>query len=407
MSEKMGFVEAVQKEQKKVQETVPPISVGCYVMPNNEASVMGEGAQMADLRKKEYCGLVTHIDSGWSVGNGKTCRRIIVRFPITDITEQEYNFAYGETNLRVLSAKESKEVLAKMADNAKKAVALAEAKLKEITSAKRVRRALRDDFDITKKAFLNTNYNYIKLGSGLTDDFNLKGGVKNYVDAVCCSLTKTTLHIQVNIPVEWMAYFGYSIIDLKRWLRFLEDCNLGFKAHYLGKTTLADEFTAKSINVRLPKYGNNNMYVSPNMECFKVVIESPSGSTNMQNYMRFLLVRYLYNNLYWNIPLIAMQIKDALKSKITSWEALLVAHMNYTYNAYYALTANQVAPGSGGQVAIPNKANSPAQVLSKLGGGSNVNTSLIYTHVKEDVSKLIRAKDYKAILALVENWRDK
>ena len=55
----------------------------------------------------------------------------------------------------------------------------------------------------------------------------------------------------------------------------------------------------------------DNYYQNVSEDCYSIFIPG-SRDNKMQTYMFFILTRFIYSSLYWNIPFIAMQLKENL-----------------------------------------------------------------------------------------------
>jgi hypothetical protein len=393
------FTAAVLRDQKVEQK--PEMVKGCYIRPKpGKPSVNTfESDVMVNLKKKGYVGVVTYYaPKGRDYQNYDYCQ---VQFEPSDLNDMPMAFGYCAQDLDVITKEDYDKTILEIRKARAQAEKEAAEKLKAVISLKRLPVAKREYTPTQAKDFLNTNLNYIKLHTRLGADGLPTNLGSMYPDAVCCSLTKTTNHIEVLVPKDWINYYGYTLLDLKMWLGFLREIEgLDFQGKYIGTTTLKKEFdgTTKVINSRLPKFPQGNTYVVPDMECYKVLIPN-GGRTALENYMHFILVRYMYNISYWNIPTLAIQMKKILKEKISNWEALMVAHMSQIYNGYYCLVANDT-----NKTALPVAANSPANVRSRLSTGMNA----AFSYGKVDnaaILEIIKSKNYKQLLKYLKEWR--
>lgn len=393
---KMGLVESLKKEIPK-----PSIAVkaGDHVRPVTAG--FGENSIMQKYRESGFVGSVVYYDASMRMTSHNN---VSVLFPGNEHNHQTRQFAYRCRDLEVVSSAEAKKVFDSMAIGQKKAETEARQKFIDKVTTKRIAVADREDWDITSRVFLNTNTNYIKLFTDLTKDGLPQGSGRFYASAVCCALAKTEQHILTFIPKDWMNYYGYNQIDLKMWLNFLTEVGTGFKYKLLDEVTMRDTFGKNSVPDSLPTLASNNHYMYGDMTLYPVLLES-TGHT-MNNYMNFIMLRYFYNLQYWNIPTIALQIKRALGDKVTAWEALLVAHMNFQYYDYYCLLSN-AGPVDNHKVALPKKANSADEIINRLMTSTNMNESFRYDRTNISlVRKAIQSKDYDVILEHVKKWRE-
>lgn len=386
------LVGSLKKEAKKVAvEEELKWQNGTHVILTKRETSTGESDFMRIAFEEQYTGTINGV-SGTYIG---------VTFKPNAHSDVVGNFTFSKPTLKLITPKEGKKIEERMAKDAEEKAKVAKERLKTIFSEKRVKILDRVLAETTTKDFLETNANFIKLYSSCDKEGNPVGTGSNYWEAVCCSLTKTTSNIEVYIPKDWLTYYGYSLVDLKIWLSFLRKCDIGFEGKYTGETTLVEAFGASSGTARYPRFDKNNRYITPDMVCYKVFIKSTQST--MRNYMNFLLVRYMYNMQYWNIPTVAIQLKRSIGEDITFWEALLAAHMYQQYYGYYALMSN-----TNNSTALPIDANSPKNICSKLATGNyNMNGSFtMKSYDSSIIKKYLQKKDYDSIMKEVLKWRN-
>ena len=236
------------------------------------------------------------------------------------------------------------------------------------------------------------NFDIVKVPS----DYKTKA----YVGAACCSFSRTNSDVLVYIPKVWLNYFGYNLIDLKSWFKFLEDCNIRFNGTILGERTLEEVYGNKANEYIKMNSSSNNVYYTKKEECYEIFLKGDSSA--LVTYLKFILTRFLYSSKYWTIPLVAMKLKKNLP-KLTNWECLLIAHCNENYDPYYSLVANTEHEG-----ALPSKNNSQENILRMLGQlGGGMNRS--FTKHRENITELrkaIRQEKYETIEELVNKYRN-
>lgn len=382
--------------RKKADETVDttPLRMGEHVFVLEQERVFGENIELTAARTGKMPGLITNVG----------IRGTNVQFDYSATKGAGYvrTFAVSSNNLRRLRPSELALFQKAKKDATKKEMEKIQKVLTEKMGTKRIPIVDRRDYEIGGKPFLNSNMNFLHF-CNLTkqgDEYKL-GTLNPSYGAVCCSVTKTTTSIVVNIPKDWLNYYGYNLIDLKAWLKFVNGCEIGCNAYYKEKITLQEAFKSTVIPINMPQYPNNNTVLYPDMEVYQIVI--PTSSDRMINYMQFITIRYMYNLQYFTLPFVAMQIKKALGDRITNWEAMLVAHMNINYYGYYNWVSN-----TPGVYAIPNRTNTPANVLTNIRrSGASMNGSFIYSNPAgaNTIPALIRRQDYEGILAFVVAWR--
>src|SRR5690606_10765385 len=132
---------------------------------------------------------------------------------------------------------------------------------------------------------------------------------------VCCAPTQTRSDLEVYIPKLWTDYYGYSQADLLRWLTFLSKCEIGFEYSFEGLKNLPsnlrgfnrDETTTALDDHYFVKNDATQTVIPLEKDYYCVRISS--GESSYHTYMKFICLRYLYNDGYWSIPGTAMQIK--------------------------------------------------------------------------------------------------
>ena len=252
-----------------------------------------------------------------------------------------------------------------------------------------------DYYQTGTKNFLKTSNSFVKLvGKNTinnTSTQEAKYNAQRYFGVECCSFTKTsTQDLLVYIPKTWLNYYGYNLTDLKSYLRFLEKCEIGFSSEILGIVDLHNAFKQTKVE-RILKAGN--FYYKKDELAYEVLIKS--GDKAYITYLYFLLVRYIFNKNYWNIPFIAMKLKKNIP-KASYWQCLLLAHNNDIYNRYFSL----VGRPRTSYVYNKNKdpLNTKERVLNLLRqGNSGVNASFQLRNSALDITEAIRTENYTAL----------
>lgn len=254
---------------------------------------------------------------------------------------------------------------------------------------------------------LGTVSNIAALISSRPNKNNLKQYYSSSVghfEAGCCSFTRGDNSILVYIPKTWLNYYGYNLADLKNWLKFLRESDINYNGEYVKTLKLIEVF---------PNYKNrSNFYLSNNHsyhldleeDCYEILI--PSSDRN-QNYINFILTRFLYSPYYWNIPKITLKLRKNLKIA-TNWECLLLAHNAESYSGGYSLFEASYS----GRAYFPTKANSYANsIVQKYKSGlTTLNSSFTVTHTNVDVitkfKKDLFEENYKELENLIKNCRN-
>ena len=194
-------------------------------------------------------------------------------------------------------------------------------------------------------------YNYASIGKWNTEYNSFNEQVTNYIQT-CCAFTKTTSDLKIYIPEIYLNLFRYTREDFKLWLEFISKCDIGFVYKDLGPISLSKEYDkhtaglTQNLNVNYSNAEDSikTIYLNKNEGYHGLLMKGCSSV--MLTYLNFICLRYFYNASYWNIPGLAMQIKDQLGDTVTHWEALLLAHLNHDYDPYYSLCINSRANSS-------------------------------------------------------------
>lgn len=396
---------SVKLKPKKTIAEKKSIQVGSLVIVT-QPSTYSESDYLIFLRQNKYPGTVLSIDlqnNSVNVGfeRNAVAQDVMARYDISDLKEVDIK---------------DKDELVKNFNESSKAYLSNKlnASLAKLNSEQHIPFYERKDFERTRK-FLNTNLNYVSLvpkssNPSLEEALSTNISRSNNNGAACCSFTKSELSMYVFIPKLWLNYFGYDLQDLKVWLDFCSNCETGFSAKYVGSTPFSK--TPLPIATFIPSPNtlsdkSPQTFTYQDMEAYVVYLEgSPSG---MNTYMNFILLRYIYNYQYYTIPFIAMTIKSKLKSDITFWEALLCAHLNESYYAYYSF----LSQGSDGKQVPLNpfsQSNSPKNVISKL-KSSSMNNSFTYDNslegrkISNTIKECIRNSNFEELLELVKKLK--
>jgi len=282
-------------------------------------------------------------------------------------------------------------------------------KAKEIIKELNVKRIPiidRKDYSIASKQFLNTKGNYVNQypnGFLIKNNYNIdtEGKISQTPGSICCSFSRSSRDMLIYIPTSWLKYFGYSIVDVKSWFKFLEGCEINFEGKILGKKTLREVFGQRVNNSNVNNFKKlNNIYQNVDEDCIEVFLNANPNFIR-HTYLRFIVVRFLYSCKYWNIPTIAMKLKKKIPS-LTNWECLLVAHCTENYDGYYSLVDNTYT-----NFAIPSQYNSPKKLFERLINEINMNRSFRkYNKNTGELRRAIVTEDFKTIEKIVKEYRD-
>lgn len=337
---------------------------------------------------------------------------ISIASPIDGMGGGGGQFSCTSDRIKLISLNEAKRRINKARSKATEEVAKVYEKVKDKIEIPHVLIRSRKDYDIGDKLFLDTNMNYIALGSFKKDYTYNIGDFRIIAPARCCAVTKCTNDILVWIPKLWLQYCGYTKKDLELWLDFCTKTETGFEAKILGETTLDKVYGIDSPCTRPPLNTQGNYFIPTNAEVYEVGLKN--GKANMITYLYFIMLRYIYNNRYFSIPFTAMQLKIALKDRATFWECLLVAQNVQPFDGYYALTNTLT---SSVRFVLPTRSNSQNIILNKLrGGGQNMNNCFKYftdgtliaevARSRAQIGKMIMDREYDQIAELIRVSRE-
>jgi len=241
------------------------------------------------------------------------------------------------------------------------------------------------------KGYFSTIYNYAD-----------KGGELIYLQQ-CCAFTRTTLPVQIWIPKIWLNLYEYSEADILKWFAFLKNA-IGYECEWLKDCDLSQGFVSKVNN-------KTGITEAPSTDPMRILSVYQNGLTGFSSvkfkastecyltYLNFICLRYLYNDSYWNIPGLAMQIKDALGDRVSCWEALLMAHLYKQYDGYYCLVQNQFTSELDKTVVV-NPFQKKGDVFTKLTTtwqNKSMNTSFEYIRGKVNttiLTEFFKKQDY-------------
>ena len=263
--------------------------------------------------------------------------------------------------------------------------------------------------DIESSISKKLNYNFVEVGTiDAEKGFNPSSFLSKQQ---CCSFTKTKQDLRVYIPKIWVNTLGYSEINILTYLEFLKKCEINFDYTYEGLKELP---ISAPLSVPLNSLEDDKFFyemgnsadvktiyriVPKKEEFYSIVIRR--GNSSMETYLKFICVRYLYNNQYWSIPATAIQIKDALKDKITHLQAFLMAHMRYDYYEYYSLIFKGM---------IVNIFQDPSYFLGKLEDGNDMNNSFEYkknapNSARRNIQTLLEEQRYQEALTILQSYK--
>ncbi len=305
----------------------------------------------------------------------------------------ENPFIIYKTYLTAIDEKEAKKLIDALNIEGEK---INKENLKKIET-KRLPIGKRKDYDLRSKEILKTDLNFVKIYPISSVDNSVEGlkSIQNNWMVQCCAFSKTKADLLVHIPKLWLNYFGYNLVDLKAYINFLKKCDIGFNAKVLGIVDLHSTYkqvpNKRNISLNL----NTDNFVLKEKETAYEVLVKGSANCNMITYLYFILIRYIYSSLYWNIPIIAMKLKKNMP-KVSHWDCLILAHNTHSYNSGYSLCVL----GNG---TIYPKYNQKEIILKKLRSGEyGMNSSFTVTSNNSKIKEYIIQENYEELQKLIK-----
>lgn len=172
------------------------------------------------------------------------------------------------------------------------------------------------------------------------------------VQQTCCMNTKTIRSFTVYIPMLWLHYHNFSMVSVRRWIDFINKAlktpngvKIGdiVKAKGTLPAALLNQEESYPILVKGSNYCTNvNITkINPGYELLKIHINAekdPSQQCNgsrMLQYIKFILVRYLFNSKYDFLPTLILNTYKEAKGVLSPWQSILVANMREDSDGYY------------------------------------------------------------------------
>lgn len=275
---------------------------------------------------------------------------------------------------------------------------------------------------------VSTNYNYLQLGKYNETDKSFTSHSNNFGIA-CCACTKNGGYdFNVFIPKLYSDKFGHSEKFLIEWLKFLGESEMEFNYEYFGLQDLPEEFKPSVLKYEPSKYLEKEEYhvsindtltatsIVPKLKDYYRVVLKSTGDA-YKNYANFIVLRYIYNNLYYSIPGTARQIKQTLGDSVSNWEALLIAHLRMDYYYYYSFMNNKTGgdtnSGYGNGDAIsgmwPNVFQSYESLFTSAKSTFGLNPRFTYnlSYDRRTVNEYFATKNYKGLLDYLKNEKNK
>ncbi|HEY1020777.1 MAG TPA: hypothetical protein VGE06_00630 [Flavisolibacter sp.] len=386
----------VAKSAKKNSAPKLELKQGACVLYVTQEAMLGENANMAKARTEGQPAKVIMISEA----------RLVLQFAPIGGGLPGFVANVSENSIKLIEEKEYNSIVeARMA--AIKA-AEEEATRKRFAAYMTPHLPLmeRDVWDLRSRWGLQTNYNFINRGridiNNTTGEWTFANGNQNDY-AACCSLTRTTADLKVFIPDLWLTYYGYNHEDLQRWIDFLTACGHGFNARLLPAAPM-ENFSRIESSDR--DEDGSRLIMNRTMLVHPVILKAGSAH---ETYMRFITLRYMYNRAYWNIPTLAMQLKEALGDRITPWQALMLAHLNAGYNSYYALFGGYGTGyrGTNINVIMPTANNLPTRIAARAGDhGMNGSfaSSVVPLTTLTGIQEGFRTKNFEQIYTLASPY---
>lgn len=249
---------------------------------------------------------------------------------------------------------------------------------------------------------LSIDKNYVNLGQIKEGKFIVHS---SNIGRICCSFTKTTSDLEILIPKRFLTLFGHNKTTLIKWLEFLKNADIGFEymiSERVSNINCNHYYKYKNYNIKYDvSMDQIKMDLIKSTPCFVVTLVGDKEYHDL-TYLRFLLLRYIYNSNYYDIPTTAMALKCSLKDKITNLQAIILAMYKRDYNGYYALYhSNNI---------IADYQVSTQEYIEAVKAYSSINSCVDTIIIDDDQKKVIRDllvnKKYTKFLEIVEKlWK--
>lgn len=192
-------------------------------------------------------------------------------------------------------------------------------------------------------------------------------------------------------------------MDLNRWLNFIKGLDIDFSFDFKGLTDLPKEL--ENAQIRFNANSNLLQYFPKKKDYYNIMMKGNKNNI-FHTYTLFILIRFIYNNQYWNIPGLCLQIKAALGSEISNEQALWIALTSRNYNYYYGLTTNNCGYN---RIANPFKQKKFKELIKDFEINKSVNNSFNYTMISNDQRDIIdvyfKNQDYKGLVTYFKNLK--
>jgi hypothetical protein len=239
---------------------------------------------------------------------------------------------------------------------------------------------------------VDTRTNYYKYADSNCDKNDIfkdkiNGIARNWNCTICCSGTKAAHDLFIQIPKMSLDFCGYTKTDLIKWLEFLKNSEIDFDYEYIG---FGDSLYLNMSTEVVEKLIDNSRYCYTSNKNWHYIWLKGSNTNAQETYFRFILLRYLYNHQYYNIPAAAIQIKRALGDKVSNFQAILLGHWFCEHYEYYALSK------------YPNPFIEAKTLLGSFKDKtvSGMNSYFTGHHMPSfvELKKLFQNKDFEAVL---------
>jgi hypothetical protein len=385
----------VSKKAKVQVESAPQLEVkqGSYVLYVSQDILFGENPTMKKAREIKHPGTVTLYNPD----------RCIVSFAQISTVTRSFGASIHPSNLKAISAQEFNDIIELQrkvdSEEEEKMIKKKYQKFYDTPHLPLMERIIGSQGD---KNLLSTGMNFIEQGtitnySEAKDPSQWKFSLAGWHEwASCCALTKNTYDLRVFVPELWITYYGYNLDDIRQWMEFLKDCDMGFEYHIEEIAPMSQYHNVRAID-------SNNQIMTPSCRVIPIIMKGHK-SQGMISYLRFICIRYLYNVAYWPIPHICMQMKEALGDRISNWDILIIAHLYESYSGGYALFSSY--HGNQGEVHTP-VANPVKEILKRI-TDNNMNGSFHTQNIGNSflttIRSQIRKKRWEELYTLVQPY---
>jgi hypothetical protein len=199
----------------------------------------------------------------------------------------------------------------------------------------------------------------------------------------CIGCANTTENITTWIPTEHTNFFGYSRSKIEEYVQFLNDMFLAEVISIKGFNVSINEaniIKANKIEAKAEENLHNNDFTN--------IVVKGSKENTFATYVRFVCLRYLYDQEYAHIPRICLFLRKKMPKQVTNWHILIMAHTYRFTGPHYGLLSDTV----------PRLNKTLSEFLAKVAVLHSVNNAWDLSSYNFDhFNQLWNTRDYSAV----------